>query len=190
MDTLKRFSFIIVSILLITHSAHAAKVEKASFAAGCFWGTEEFFRKIPGVKSTRVGYEGGDKPAKYEQVSSGSTGHAETLELTYDPAIVSYETLLDQFFKMHDPTTMNQQGNDRGSQYRSEIFTHSPEQLKTAEAFKARVEKSGAWKAPVVTKIEPAHTFYAAEDYHQQYLVKNPGGYDNHYLRKISFDKK
>lgn len=185
--------FAIVVFLPRAYSAPAVtalKVEKAAFAAGCFWGTEEFFRKIPGVKSTRVGYEGGDKPAKYEAVSAGTTGHAETLELTFDPSVVSYESLLDQFFKMHDPTTLDRQGNDRGSQYRSEIFTFSADQLKTAEAFKARVEKSGAWKSPVMTKIEPAKTFYAAEDYHQQYLVKNPGGYDNHYLRKISFDKK
>lgn len=171
-------------------AATPAKLEKAAFAAGCFWGTEEFFRKIPGVKSTRVGYEGGDKKASYEDVSTGTTGHAETLELEFDPKVVSYETLLDQFFKMHDPTTKDQQGNDRGSQYRSAIFTETPEQLKTAEAFKLKVEKSGALKAPVVTKIEPAKTFYAAEDYHQKYLVKNPGGYDNHYMRKISFDKK
>ncbi len=171
-------------------AAGASKAETAAFAAGCFWGTEEFFRKIPGVMSTRVGYEGGAKSATYEDVSTGNTGHAETLELTYDPKVVSYETLLDQFFKMHDPTTADRQGNDHGTQYRSEIFAYTPEQMKAAEAFKVKVEKSGALIAPIVTKIEMAKPFYAAEDYHQHYLVKNPGGYDNHYLRKISFDKK
>ncbi len=185
-----RFLTILASIVMTVAASASPKFETAAFAAGCFWGTEEFFRKIPGVKSTRVGYEGGAKAANYEAVSSGSTGHAETVELSYDPSVVSYESLLDQFFKMHDPTTMDRQGNDRGSQYRSEIFTHSAAQLKTAEAFKARVNNSGAWKSPVVTKIGPAKEFYAAEDYHQKYLVKNPDGYDNHYLRKISFDKK
>jgi len=166
------------------------KLETAGFAAGCFWGTEEFFRKMPGVVSTRVGYEGGAKPASYEDVSTGSTGHAETVELTYDPKVVSYENLLDQYFKFHDPTTLNRQGNDKGTQYRSEIFAYTPEQMKEAEAFKAKVEKSGAWKAPITTKLEMAKTFYSAEDYHQKYLVKNPGGYDNHHLRNLNFDKK
>lgn len=166
------------------------KLETAAFAAGCFWGTEEFFRKIPGVVSTRVGYEGGEKKASYEDVSTGATGHAETLELTFDPKVVSYETLLDQFFKMHDPTTLNKQGNDVGTQYRSEIFASTSAQKAAAEAFKAKVEKSGAWKAPIVTKIEMAKTFFPAEDYHQHYLIKNPGGYDNHHLRNLSFDAK
>ena len=168
----------------------SAKGETAAFAAGCFWGTEEFFRKMHGVTATRVGYEGGAKAAGYQDVSSGTTGHAETLELKYDPTKVTYEHLLDQFFKMHDPTTLNRQGNDQGTQYRSEIFSYTPEQKKIADSFKAKVEKSGAWKAPVTTLIEPAKTFFEAEDYHQQYLVKNQGGYDNHHLRDISFDKK
>lgn len=163
-------------------------LKTAAFAAGCFWGTEEFFRKIPGVKETRVGYEGGARAATYKEVTTGTTGHAETLELKYDPKVVSYEKLLDLFFKMHDPTTLNQQGNDRGSQYRSAIFTHDAEQARIAAVFKKKVEVSGAWKNPIVTEIQPAKPFFAAEEYHQKYLIKNPGGYDNHYMRKISFD--
>lgn len=167
-----------------------AKGEVAAFAAGCFWGVEEFFRKIPGVTATRVGYEGGEKSATYEDVGTGRTGHAETVQIKFDPKLVSYETLLDRFFKIHDPTTLNRQGNDVGTQYRSEIFTYTPEQAKAAAAFKAKVEKSGAWKAPITTKIEPSKTFYEAEDYHQHYLIKNPGGYDNHRLRDLNFDLK
>lgn len=165
----------------------SAKGETAGFAAGCFWGTEEFFRKMPGVTATRVGYEGGAKPAGYHDVTTGKTGHAETLELKFDPKVVSYERLLDQFFKFHDPTTLNRQGNDQGTQYRSEIFAYTPEQKKVAENFKAKVEKSGAWKAPITTLVEPAKTFYEAEDYHQQYLIHNVGGYDNHRLRDLKF---
>lgn len=176
------------SVSETTKRFNEAKGEKAAFAAGCFWGTEEFFRKIPGVTATRVGYEGGEKPATYEQVCTGKTGHAEVVELKFDPAKVKYAFLLDQFFKMHDPTTLDAQGNDRGSQYRSEIFTYTPEQAREAAAFKAKVEKSKAWRSAITTKIEPAKPFYEAEDYHQQYLIKNPGGYDNHFLRKLNFD--
>lgn len=164
--------------------------ETATFAAGCFWGVEEFFRKIPGVLETRVGYTGGTKVhPSYEEVSTGRTGHAESVEIKFDPQVVTYEKLLDYFFKLHDSTTRDQQGNDVGSQYRSAIFYHSAGQKKMAEDFKAKVERSGAWKAPIVTEIRPAGPFYQAEDYHQKYLMKNPGGYDNHYLRKISFEK-
>lgn len=165
-----------------------AKLETATFAAGCFWGTEEFFRKMPGVVETKVGYTGGKtEHPTYEQTSAGNSGHAESVEIRFDPARVTYEHLLDQFFKIHDPTTKNRQGNDEGTQYRSAIFTHGPEQAKEAVAFKAKVEKSGAWKAPVSTEIAPAPAFWPAEDYHQKYLVKHPGGYDNHYLRNLSF---
>jgi methionine-S-sulfoxide reductase len=164
------------------------KLETATFAAGCFWGTEEFFRKIPGVIETQVGYTGGQSPATYEQVSEGDTGHAESVEIKFDPKQVSYRQLLIAFFKMHDPTTLNQQGNDVGTQYRSAIFTHGDEQQKTAESVKALVEKSGAWKKPITTKIEKAGPFYRAEEYHQKYLVKNPGGYDNHYVRDLKFE--
>jgi methionine-S-sulfoxide reductase len=166
------------------------KLETATLAAGCFWGTEEYFRKVPGVVETRVGYTGGAKKADYEEVSSGDTGHAESLELKFDPKKISYSEILTLFFKMHDPTTLNRQGNDAGTQYRSAIFTHTPEQKKEAEALKAKIEKSGAWKKPITTEIASAGTFYQAEYYHQKYLVKNPGGYDNHYVRNLDFSIK
>jgi methionine-S-sulfoxide reductase len=167
----------------------APHTETATFAAGCFWGTEEFFRKIPGVIETRVGYTGGTLPnPKYEDTHDGRSGHAESVEIKFDPSKVSYEHLLDQFFKMHDPTTLNRQGNDEGSQYRSAIFYHGEKQKKEAMAFKAKVEKSGAWKAPIVTEISEAKTFWVAEAYHQKYIHEGRGTYDNHYLRDISFD--
>ena len=166
------------------------KTETATFAAGCFWGSEEFFRKVPGVIKTRVGYTGGTVSSpKYDQMHDGSTGHAESVDIEFDPSKVSYDNLLDLFFKMHDPTTLNRQGNDTGTQYRSAIFYHGEDQKLKANNFKSKVEKSGAWKNSIVTEISEAKTFWPAEDYHQQYLVKHPGGYDNHYLRKISFDK-
>lgn len=164
-------------------------MQVARFAAGCFWGVEESFRKLPGVVSTQVGYEGGHqaKPA-YEEVSSGQTGHAETVEIHYDPKKISYEELMTHFFRMHDPTTLNAQGNDKGSQYRSAIFVENEEQRKAAEKMVAKVDKSGAWKAKIRTSIEPAGTFYPAEPEHQRYLVKHPGGYDNHYIRNLKFE--
>jgi methionine-S-sulfoxide reductase len=121
----------------------------------------------------------------YEEVSSGDTGHAESLELKFDPNKIKYRDLLILFFKMHDPTTLDKQGNDHGTQYRSAIFTHSDEQLKIAQALKSSIDKSGVWKNPITTEITPAKKFYRAEEYHQKYLVKNPGGYDNHYLREL-----
>src|SRR3569623_1779112 len=140
-------------------------LETATLAAGCFWGTEEFFRKVPGVVEPRVGYTGGHtKNPTYEDTSSGSTGHAESLELKFDPAKVSYAQLLTLFFKMHDPTTANRQGNDAGTQYRSAIFFHGDQQKQTALALMQRIEKSGA--TSVVAGV-----FYPAEDYHQKYLV-------------------
>jgi len=165
-----------------------ASLETATLAAGCFWGTEEFFRKVPGVVETRVGYTGGHtKNPTYEDTSSGSTGHAESLELKFDPAKVSYAQLLTLFFKMHDPTTANRQGNDAGTQYRSAIFFHGDQQKQTALALMQRIERSGAWHGKLTTEVAPAGVFYPAEDYHQKYLVKHPGGYDNHYLRNLSF---
>jgi len=167
------------------------KTEIATFAAGCFWGTEEFFRKVPGVVKTRVGYTGGKalKP-KYEDVSEGRTGHAEALEFEFDPQKISYEKLLEMFFKFHDPTTLNRQGNDVGLHYRSAIFFHNAQQRKAALDFIKKVDDSKAWKKPIVTKVRAAKIFWEAEEEHQKYLVKNPDGYDNHYLRNISFDKK
>ena len=161
-----------------------AKRETITLAGGCFWGVEEILRKIPGVIQTRVGYTGGEMPAPtYQLVCTGRTGHAEAVEILFDPTKITYEKLLDYFFRMHDPTTFNRQHNDVGTQYRSAIFYHSEEQKQTAEKVKERVEKSGKWRHPIVTLIVPAKPFYAAEDYHQKYLLKNPAGYNCHYLR-------
>jgi methionine-S-sulfoxide reductase len=170
------------------NSAPIVATETATFAAGCFWGTEEFFRKVPGVLETRVGYTGGRlKNPTYEDTSSGTSGHAESLELKFNPAKVSYADLLVLFFKMHDPTTANRQGNDAGTQYRSAIFFHSDKQKEIAIAMMRKIEKSGAWKTKLTTELAPVGVFYPAEEYHQRYLVKHPGGYDNHYLRSFSF---
>jgi methionine-S-sulfoxide reductase len=160
------------------------KTEIATLAGGCFWGMEEIIRKIPGVLETTVGYTGGILPGPtYDKVKKGDTGHAESIQVVFEPSKISFEGLLAYFFRMHDPTTANRQGNDIGSQYRSAIFFHSPEQKETAEKVKAQVEKSGKWKKPIVTEIVPAKPFYPAEGYHQDYLAKNPGGYSCHYLR-------
>lgn len=160
------------------------KTERAIVAGGCFWGMEEIIRKIPGVKKTSVGYTGGTtKNPTYKEVCGGKTGHAEAIEIVFDPATLSFEKLLDYFFRMHDPTTLNRQHNDVGTQYRSAIFYTSEEQRLTAEKVKAQVEKSGKWDKPVVTQIVKAGDFYAAEEYHQDYLQKNPNGYTCHFLR-------
>jgi peptide-methionine (S)-S-oxide reductase len=148
-------------------------MEKATFAAGCFWGVEETFRQMKGVVFTRVGYTGGWQPqATYEQVCSDRTGHAEAIEIEYDPAQVSYEQLLDIFFETHDPTTLNRQGPDVGTQYRSAIFYHDERQEAAARAAKEKLEKSGKHRRPVVTQIVPAKEFWPAEEYHQRYLEK------------------
>lgn len=145
----------------------------ATFGAGCFWGVEETFRKLPGVIETAVGYMGGstERPT-YEQVCSSRTGHAEVMQLTYDPEKISYEELLKIFWQSHNPTTLNRQGPDVGTQYRSAIFYHTPEQKEIAEKSKDELEKSGKWKSPIVTEITPAQNFWKAEDYHQKYLYK------------------
>lgn len=148
-------------------------MEKATFAAGCFWGVEATFRQIPGVKSTRVGYIGGDlKNPTYRDVCTDTTGHAEAVEVDFDPAQVSYNDLLNVFWENHDPTQLNRQGPDFGKQYRSAIFFHSPEQEQAARKSKEELEKSGRFSRKIVTQIVPAPTFYEAEDYHQQYLEK------------------
>ena len=166
-------------------SKDASKTETATLAGGCFWGMEEILRKIPGVTGTRVGYTGGTAPKPtYKQVCTGNTGHAEAIEVVFDPRKISYEEILGYFFRMHDPTTLNRQHNDKGTQYRSAIFYHGPEQKRTAEKVKDRVAKSGKWKDPVVTEVAVATPFYEAEDYHQDYLQKNPDGYNCHVLRK------
>lgn len=148
-------------------------MEKATFGAGCFWGVEAAFRNVDGVISTSVGYLGGTlSNPTYEKVCTGRTGHAEVVEVLYDPAKVSYTTLLDMFWELHDPTQLNRQGPDVGTQYRSAIFYHTPEQEQLARASKERLEQSGVYTRPVVTEITPASPFYKAEDYHQQYLEK------------------
>lgn len=146
---------------------------KATFAAGCFWGVEATFRQTPGVMSTRVGYIGGQmENPTYQQVCTDTTGHAEAVEVEYDPAKVSYEQLLSVFWENHDPTQINRQGPDWGKQYRSAIFFHSPEQEAAAKAAKEELGKSGRFSKPIVTQIVAAPEFYAAEDYHQKYLEK------------------
>lgn len=148
-------------------------MEKATFGAGCFWGVEAAFRQIPGVTQTAVGYLGGTmQNPTYKDVCTGRTGHAEVVEVTYDPARVSYDDLLEVFWTNHNPTTLNRQGPDVGTQYRSAIFFHSDAQRDAAVASKGALEKSGKFKTPVVTEITPTTPFYVAEDYHQQYLEK------------------
>lgn len=155
------------------NSVLSPKIEKATFGAGCFWGVEATFRQVPGVTATAVGYAGGKtKNPTYKDVCTDQTGHAEVVEVQFDPAQVSYETLLNIFWENHDPTTRNRQGPDWGSQYRSAIFVHSPEQEKAARESKERLQASGKWSRPIVTEITPAPEFYRAEDYHQQYLEK------------------
>jgi len=158
--------------------------ETAILAGGCFWGMEEIIRKIPGVISTAVGYTGGTTTdPTYEDVCTGATGHAEAVQIVFDPARLSYEALLDYFFRMHDPTTLNRQHNDIGTQYRSAIFCTSAAQKQTAERVKAQRAASGKFQRPITTEIAVATAFYPAEDYHQKYLVKHPGGYTCHVLR-------
>ncbi|MGE5801857.1 MAG: peptide-methionine (S)-S-oxide reductase MsrA [Gemmatimonadota bacterium] len=165
--------------------AGAQQTEVAVLAGGCFWGVEEILRDVPGVIDTEVGYTGGwlDNPT-YHDTHDSKSGHAEAIRVTFDPSVLSYEDLLERwFFKLHDPTTLNRQGNDVGTQYRSAIFPQTPEQNATAERVRARVVASGKWKQPITTSIEPASAWYTAEAYHQDYLRKNPGGYSCHYVR-------
>ena len=166
-------------------AADKAKLKKVTLAGGCFWGVEELIRQLPGVVDTTVGYTGGSvKNATYQN----HEGHAEAIEITYDPSRIKYEEILEFFFKIHDPTTLNRQGNDIGTSYRSAIFYHDDEQRQAAEKMKAKVSASGAWKRPVVTEIVAAKEFWTAEDYHQDYLQKNPNGYTCHYIRPVKFD--
>ena len=158
--------------------------EVAILAGGCFWGVEELIRKLPGVISTEVGYTGGSiSNPTYMMMTTGTTGHAEAVRVVFDPRKLSYADLLRYFFRLHDPTTLNRQGNDRGTQYRSVIFATSAEQEQVAREVKHQVDVSGKWKAPVVTEVVKASEWYPAEDYHQDYLQKNPNGYTCHYLR-------
>lgn len=155
-------------------STPSSSSAKATFGAGCFWGVEDTFRQIDGVLDVVVGYTGGSVPnPTYELVCTGTTGHAEAVEVTYDPTKVKYADLLNVFWENHNPTTKDQQGPDFGSQYRSVIFYHDEAQKEEAETSKEALELSGKWKRPIVTQIAPASTFYSAEEYHQQYLKKN-----------------
>ncbi len=152
-----------------------SNTEKATFGTGCFWCTEAMFNSLDGVISAVSGYEGGQKEnPTYKEVCTGDTGHAECVEITYDPTAVSYQDLLQAFFRSHDPTTLNRQGADVGTQYRSVIFYHNDEQKQLAETAKAELDKSGAYDDQIVTEISPATTFYPAEDYHKDYFQKNP----------------
>lgn len=160
-------------------------IKKSILAGGCFWGMEDLIRKVDGVLNTTVGYCGGqmDNPT-YLEVKTGTTNHAEAIEIEYDDSKLSYADLLRFFFKIHDPTTVDRQGNDRGTQYRSAIFIINDEERKVAQEIIAEVDNSGKWGAPIVTKIEELKKFYPAEEYHQDYLEKNPGGYTCHWIRK------
>jgi peptide-methionine (S)-S-oxide reductase len=149
------------------------KTEKATFGAGCFWGVEETFRQLPGVLATAVGYAGGSKDQPtYEDVCTDETGHAEVVEVEFDPNSIGYDKLLEVFWSNHNPTQLNRQGPDVGTQYRSVVFFHSPEQKAQAEKVRAALEKSGRFSRPIVTQIEPAPKFWRAEEYHQKYLQK------------------
>ena len=148
-------------------------IEKATFGAGCFWGVEARFAEIPGVIDTAVGYEGGDlEHPTYKEVCTDRTGHAEVVDVTFDPSRVSFDTLLDAFFALHDPTQLNRQGPDWGTQYRSVVFARTDQQMQQAKAKIAELNASGAYHKPIVTKVEPATTFWKAEEYHQRYLEK------------------
>ncbi len=160
--------------------------EVAILAGGCFWGVEDLVRKLPGVLDTEVGYTGGNiENPVYEQVKTGKTGHAEALKIVFNPTQISFDDLLEFFFQMHDPTTKNRQGNDVGSQYRSAIFYFHETQKKKAEAKIKEWDASHKWKNPIVTEVVKAGAFYSAEEYHQDYLEKNPGGYTCHYIRQF-----
>lgn len=150
------------------------RMEKATFAAGCFWGVEDAFRRVPGVISTVVGYSGGSKPhPTYQDVCTGRTGHAESVQVEFDLAVVSYEDLLGVFWSVHDPTTLNRQGPDIGTQYRSAIFYHSAAQEAAARSSKQKLGSSGRFGRPIVTEIQPVSEFWRAEEYHQQYFQKS-----------------
>jgi peptide-methionine (S)-S-oxide reductase len=173
--TVKQRNVELKAVACCAHSFHRAdmKTEKATFGAGCFWGVEETFRKLKGVVSTAVGYAGGTKEnPTYEDVCTDETGHAEVVEIEFDPSQLKYEELLDVFWSNHNPTTLNRQGPDVGTQYRSVIFYQSPEQKAAAKVSKEKIDQSERFHSPVVTQIEPAMKFWRAEEYHQRYLEK------------------
>jgi peptide-methionine (S)-S-oxide reductase/peptide methionine sulfoxide reductase msrA/msrB len=184
---MKKISLITISTFLATQIfSLAVFADTAYLGGGCFWGVQDLIRKQPGVTKTEVGYMGGEeKNASYELVKSGKTEYAETVKIEFDSKKITYEKLLLYFFKIHDPTTMNQQGNDKGRQYRSVIFYTTDKQRTTAQDMIVRVNKTKAWKKPIVTEVVPSSKWTKAEDYHQDYLVKNPAGYTCHFERKI-----
>ncbi|HYC47546.1 MAG TPA: peptide-methionine (S)-S-oxide reductase MsrA [Burkholderiales bacterium] len=156
-------------------SAQAGNLETATLAGGCFWCLEAVFDDMEGVQSVQSGYMGGAvKNPTYEQVCGGDTGHAEVVQVAFDPGVVSFDDILSVFFAIHDPTTLNRQGNDVGTQYRSAIFYHSPDQKGAAERVMDKVRQAGLYRGPIVTEVTPATTFYPAEDYHQEYFARNP----------------
>ncbi len=172
---MKYIVFLVLTLFTIdTANAQQKKLQKATFGMGCFWCTEALFQRLNGVTNVKSGYEGGYIPnPTYDEVCTGTTNHAEVIEMEYDPSKISYEELLEIFWKSHDPTTLNRQGADVGTQYRSVIFYHSAEQKATAEKYKAALNKDNVFGKPVVTTIVKAETFYVAENYHQDYFFKN-----------------
>ena len=176
----------------MTNQIHADNNKQVAYiAGGCYWGLEELIGKIPGVLSTKVGFSGGNiKNVSYKEVTKGDTGHAESIEVQFNNEVLKFEDLLFYFFKMHNPTTINQQGNDKGTQYRSAIFYINDDQRKTAEYVIDIVNQSNVWEAKVVTIIEKFQAFYPAEESHQKYLLKNPDGYSCHFVRNFNFTKK
>ena len=181
---MKILTILMTLLMTMNIGAKTMKKEIATLAGGCFWGVEELIRSYPGVINTTVGYTGGsvDNP-NYNIVKLGTTNHAEAIEVEYDANKLSYADLLGFFFRLHDPTTLNQQGNDKGTQYRSAIFYHNADQKKVAQEVIAKVEASKKWNKPIVTQVIEATKFYPAEEYHQDYLKKNPGGYTCHWVR-------
>lgn len=181
---MKALTIILTLFFSLQLGAKTMSKEIATLAGGCFWGVEEIIRAIPGVINTTVGYTGGsvDNPS-YNIVKLGTTNHAEAIEVEFDPGKLTYAELLGYFFRLHDPTTLNRQGNDIGTQYRSAVFYHSDKQKEVALEVIKKVEASGKWNKPIVTQVIPASKFYPAEEYHQDYLKKNPGGYTCHWLR-------
>jgi peptide-methionine (S)-S-oxide reductase len=185
---MQRLFLIILAILIVTGcrsntiktdnqmdiTSNGIKTDTATFAAGCFWCVEAVFQELKGVLSVTSGYTGGKvKNPTYREVCSGLTGHAEACQIVYDPAVISYDELLEAFWASHDPTTLNRQGADQGTQYRSAIFYHNEQQKKLAEAYKAKLNSEKAFDNPIVTEISPASIFYKAEDYHQNYFIEN-----------------
>jgi peptide-methionine (S)-S-oxide reductase len=185
---------ILLILMFMANPTHAdpkeENLQSAYLAGGCYWGLEDLIRKIPGVLDTKVGFSGGHiKNVSYKEVTKGDTGHAESIEIKFDSNELSYQNLLFHFFKMHNPTTINQQGNDRGAQYRSSIFYINDQQKNTALQTIKLVNKSNEWKDPVVTEVIAFANFYPAEESHQKYILKNPDGYSCHFVRKFDFTK-